>query len=184
MNKRIEKVDDKEIIIIDDVFTNDEIDAFFEYAIGLSYKKVEKSLSYDEFPIFSTDFIPEKFEEESFIGRKARAILNQLYKWADNYTIYRSYINLCSYGDVEYPHYDCNPDAEDLTLLYYVNNTWNYKYGGETMFYSDKDSRLAVIPKPGRVVIFPGNIEHMGTIPTRICKIPRLSLALKFRKII
>jgi len=63
-----------------------------------------------------------------------------------------------------------------------LNSDWHYKYGGETLFYSEKDTRLAVLPKPGRFVIFPGNIEHKGSIATRIWKEPRLSLALKFIK--
>jgi SM-20-related protein len=176
-----ETVDGKIIYIINNAFSQDEIEAFYEYAIALPYKRLEKSLSYDEFPIFSTDFIPEKFETETFIGKKARNLLEQLFANGPAYGLMRSYINLCSYGDVEYPHRDCPIGQNDLTGLYYVNKEWNYKYGGETLFYSEKDSRLAILPQPGRLVFFPGDIEHMGSIPTRICKVQRLSLAMKFK---
>lgn len=182
MNTRVEEIDGKNIYIVDDVFSQDEIEAFCEYAEVLPFKRVEKSLSYDEFPIFSADFIPEKFESETSIGKKCRELLNQFYQDADQYHIWRTYINLSTYGNVEYPHHDCNLDQEDITILYYINKTWNYKYGGETIFYSQKDSRLAILPAPGRIVLFPGNIEHIGTIPTRICKLARLSLAMKFKK--
>jgi hypothetical protein len=61
-----------------------------------------------------------------------------------------------------------------------VNKKWDYKWGGETIFYEEKDTRMAVLPRPGRIVIFPGRVEHIGTIPTRICTQSRLTLALKY----
>lgn len=182
MQNRTEIIDGKEIHIIDGAFSEDEVEVFYDYVNSLSFRKKEKSLSYDEFPIFSTDFIPDTFETDTFIGKKLREVFNQTYSEGIDYQLNRCYINLCSYGDVEYPHFDCDPEQSDLTVLYYVNKTWNYKYGGETIFYENQQSRLAVLPTPGRVVIFPGNIEHMGTIPTRICKLSRFSLAMKFKK--
>ncbi len=180
MKTRTEEIDDKKIYIIDDVFSGDEIEAFYEYVTGLSFTRSEKSASYDEFPIFSVDFNVKTFENDTFVGQKARELLNQFIRNAVIYKLFRAYINLSNYGDVEYPHYDCAKDREDITVLYYVNNEWHYKYGGETIFYSDKDSRIAILPKPGRFVIFPGNVEHIGSIATRICKKSRLSLALKY----
>jgi Rps23 Pro-64 3,4-dihydroxylase Tpa1-like proline 4-hydroxylase len=85
-----------------------------------------------------------------------------------------------SYGDVAYPHRDCAIERDDITVLYYVNKDWHYKYGGETIFYEKKDSKLALLPKPGRFVIFPGSIEHMGSVCSRICKETRITLALKY----
>ena len=48
------------------------------------------------------------------------------------------------------------------------------------MFYEDNDTKCAILPKPGRFVVFQGKVEHCGTVPTKICKFPRLTLALKF----
>lgn len=180
MEARIENVDGKNIYIIDEVFSQDEIEAFYEYVSDLPFRKKEKSTSYDEFPIFSSDFVPDKFETETYVGIKARELVNQFIEGAGNFKLFRAYINLSNYGDVEYPHFDCPADRNDITVLYYVNKSWHYKYGGETMFYSKKDSRIAVLPTPGRFVIFPGNIEHLGSIATRVCREPRLSLALKY----
>lgn len=180
MQTRTEIIEGKSIFIIDNSVSEDEIEVFYEYVMGLSFKRMERSTSYDEFPNFSADFNPEIFEKEIFIGQKARMLLNEFITEGKNYTLKRSYVNLSNYGDVEFPHYDCPLDKDDITVLYYINNTWNYKYGGETIFYADKDSRLAVLPTPGRFVIFPGNIRHMGTIATRICKESRVTLALKY----
>ena len=181
MKLRVENVENKNIYIIDDVFSGDEIEAFYEYVKELPFTRNEKSTSYDEFPIFCTDFRPDQFEKETYVGQKARELLQQFIAKASEYKLFRSYINLSNYGDVEYPHYDCPVDANDITILYYVNKEWHYKYGGETVFYSNKDSRIAVLPTPGRFVIFPGNIEHLGSIATRICKLSRYSLALKYK---
>jgi SM-20-related protein len=180
MRSRTERVDNKEIVIIDDAFTQDQIDAFYEYAMGLSFQKKERSVAADEFPIFSVDFHPDRFETDSFVGQKARNLLQAYTDKSGSYKLYRSYINLSNYGDVEFPHFDCLQEKEDLTILYYVNRKWSYKYGGETIFYENKDSKLAILPTPGRFVIFPGNVEHLGGVASRICKEPRLSLALKY----
>ncbi|WP_313002677.1 2OG-Fe(II) oxygenase [Chryseobacterium gleum] len=172
-------VDQKEITIIDDFLTPDEINAFYEYVSELSFVKREKDDEHDEYPIFSVDFIPEDFINDTFIGQKVQDYLKKIYIY-DQYKLCRSYINMSHYGDVEFPHYDCSIQAKDLTLLLYVNNKWDYRWGGETIFYENHDSKLAVLPKPGRLVIFPGNIEHLGSVPNRICKASRFSLALKF----
>jgi len=180
MKKRVEKIDSKNIYIFDEVLSLNEIDAFYEYVNELSFTKTEKSTQKDEFPIFSVDFDPRIFEE-SFIGVKARNLLQLVLNDKESqYNLFRSYINLSQYGDVEFPHFDCNKNKNDFTVLYYVNNKWDYRYGGETIFYQGKDSRISISPKPGRFVVFPGNIEHTGGVPTRICKQSRLSLALKF----
>ena len=180
MHTRIESIEGRKIYVIDQVFTQDEIEAFHEYVSGLSFRKMERSTSYDEFPIFSADFVPEKFETDSYVGVKARELFNNFIENAGSFKLSRAYINLSNYGDVEYPHFDCSAEREDITVLYYVNKSWHYKFGGETIFYSNKDSRIGILPAPGRFVIFPGNIEHLGSIATRVCRQPRLSLALKY----
>ena len=48
-------------------------------------------------------------------------------------------------------------------MIVYMNEYWIPNYGGETIFYDDKlDIVHAVVPKPGRVVIFDGRI-HTST---------------------
>lgn len=36
----------------------------------------------------------------------------------DLYRLFRVYVNLSNYVDIEYPHYDCPRDREDITILY------------------------------------------------------------------
>lgn len=97
------------------------------------------------------------------------------------YQLYRSYCNVASHGDMLYPHTDCMPDAKELTSLWFIQDEWKYEWGGETIFYNkDKDAEVVVTPKPGRLVIFDGAIEHAGNAPHKICTKPRYTFALKY----
>ena len=174
-----EVVDNKYIYIIDDLISKEVILNFFENALTLEYKRTEKVFQGDKFPIFGVDFNPSIFEEKTIIGGSARMLLNK-YMNGTNYILARAYINMCHYGDIGYPHRDCEETAIDITVLYYLNSEWKHIWGGETHFYEKAETRLSILPKPGRFVLFPGAIEHAGSIPTRICTRPRLTLALKF----
>jgi Rps23 Pro-64 3,4-dihydroxylase Tpa1-like proline 4-hydroxylase len=178
MKQRTFSINKSEVKVIDDLLPNNEIKEFFNFSRGLSYQRMENDDDDDEYPIFSVDFEPEAFLEKTLIGDIALKLIRE--KSNKKYVLNRAYINLSSYGDVEFPHYDCDLDKEDITILYYINKEWNYKWGGETLFYEGNDTKYAILPKPGRFVIFQGNVEHCGTVATKICKEPRLTLALKF----
>ena len=113
MKTRTETVLGQDIHIIDEVFSEEEICAFFEYVEELPFRRKEKSTQYDNFPIFSSDFDPVAFEEGTYIGQKARELLQVLVPTIKNYKLFRAYVNLSTYGDVEYPHFDCPADKED-----------------------------------------------------------------------
>jgi SM-20-related protein len=181
MNIRTELINNKKIYLIDNVVSNDAINEFYGFVKGLRFNRNERDHETDEYPIFSVDFHPEAFETETEIGKTARNLVTEFFN-EQQYVLFRSYINMSHYGDVEYPHRDCPLNRNDITVLYYVNNQWDYTWGGETMFYENGDTRLAVLPTPGRFVIFYGAIEHIGSIPTRVCKTSRLSLALKYKQ--
>lgn len=99
------------------------------------------------------------------------------------YEVYRCYCNHASFGEMLFTHTDCVPGGTELTCLWYITPEWNVEWGGETMFFnSQMDAEVAVSPKPGRLVVFDGNITHAGRPPNRICYAPRYTLALKLRR--
>lgn len=99
------------------------------------------------------------------------------------YRPYRAYTNVASYGDMLFTHTDCMPDQHDLTALWYLCGSWDIEWGGETVFFDAKDDvACAVIPKPGRLVVFDGAIKHAGRPPNRICYSPRYTFAIKFER--
>lgn len=176
------RVDNTDLFIVDDQVKPEIIRNFYDNAISLAYKRGEKTFAKDIYPIFSVDFDAAIFEEKTSIGATGRKLLDQLMNGA-GYKLFRVYINMCHYGDVEFPHRDCGENDSDVTVLYYVNKEWQHQWGGETLFYEDGDTKAAVLPRPGRFALFYGSVEHIGSIPTRICPQSRLTLAMKYKEI-
>jgi len=68
-----------------------------------------------------------------------------------------------------------------LTAMVYTNLNWKPEWGGETVFYKDGECIDTVVPKPGRVIMFPGNIKHGAKPPSVLADAPaRFSVALQF----
>jgi hypothetical protein len=91
----------------------------------------------------------------------------------------RVHCNTSLYGDMQFPHQDLTPG---LTWLYYANPVWKLSWMGETMFYDGGEPVHAVFPKPGRVIVFAGDMFHRGGVPSRECMEARRSIAFKFLK--
>jgi SM-20-related protein len=76
----------------------------------------------------------------------------------------RSYASANTYGFVGEYHVDDNAKEynEIITIMYYLNTFWHLDFGGETFFLNEKRDEIlnAVIPKPGRAVMFDGFISH------------------------
>lgn len=177
-----QKIDDKYIFIIDNALTAKEIEETYQLVKKLPFTKNERDHEDDEYPIFSVDFEPDKLENLTPVGRMGKKLVQNYFQNL-KLSLFRGYVNMCHYGDMEYPHRDCPIGTDHVTVLYYVNNNWDYTWGGATLFYNDNQTTFGVLPKLGRFVIFPGSIEHVGTIPTRECKISRLTLAMKYKNI-
>lgn len=97
---------------------------------------------------------------------------------------YRSYVNAAHYGDMLFSHADCLPGAGEITALWYVCERWDHEWGGETVFFdAGRDLRAAVLPRPGRLVVFDGELLHAGRPPNRNCHVPRYTLAIKFERV-
>jgi hypothetical protein len=81
----------------------------------------------------------------------------------------RCLLNNFKFGDSPLYHKDSPGNPKGLTYMVYPNKIWNYNWAGETKFADDNQNVIdCVNPKPGRVVIFPGNIDHCGIAPTKI----------------
>jgi hypothetical protein len=98
-----------------------------------------------------------------------------------NQKLFRVYCNNSSYGDHQHPHVDNEDPIPGVTSLYFANAEWHENWHGEILLYDSRaEPFFAVAPKPGRVLIFPGNIMHRGGVPSRRCFEPRLSVPFKF----
>jgi SM-20-related protein len=100
----------------------------------------------------------------------------------ERYRPYRVYTNFASFGDLLLTHVDALPNARELTALWFLCESWDTEWGGETLFYDDAgDAQVAVTPKPGRLLLFDGAVRHAGKPPNRNCPVGRYTFAIKLR---
>jgi hypothetical protein len=93
----------------------------------------------------------------------------------------RVYASASPYGTVNLPHKDYE-GTDGLTIMYYLNESWNLDFGGETVFYNEQNDEIqkSVIPKPGRVLFFDGNITHVARDTVRNFNDLRMVLTFKY----
>lgn len=118
---------------------------------------------WDEEPILRilTDTAREFLEQE---GQRTSAIQ-------------RIYANFNLFGDYQFAH----DDGDCWTALVFMNSTWHEDWGGELLVYDDDTSMpaLAIPPRPGRMVLFDGQLVHRGGVPSKHCLDARITLAIK-----
>ena len=187
-NEIIKYDDDSEVIIIDDaVDVNKRINIYFDCCVlsynisnssvndaqGIADKRLRSDLDH-EHPI-----IEHLLEEGSDSYNAIRKYIP-----AELYGFDRAYVNLGIHGDVNRMHVD-GKYYPCKTLLYYANQHWEYNWGGHTIFY-DKDGNIktTVEVKPGRIVIFDGNIPHtVMPMNPRCSPSFRFTVAFKFESL-
>jgi hypothetical protein len=95
---------------------------------------------------------------------KINDILLKKYLLQDLFTLKRSYASANSYGSAGEYHTDdgAKDYNEVITIMYYLNSSWNLLFGGETFFLNENKDEIisAITPKPARAVIFDGFINH------------------------
>ena len=89
-------------------------------------------------------------------------------------SLQRSYLNLFRPEDKPYFH----TDGPVLTCMFYINEPCDFQDLGETQFYVD-DKITGVLPKPGRMIVFDGELIHRATA---FRDKPRITVVLKFNK--
>lgn len=179
-HKKIE-LDGTDLYVVDDQVQRKIIENFCNNALSLSYTKKSIACAGHEYSIFHVDFDPEAFESRTILGGTARTLLNTLMQ-AEPYKLSQVSVNMYQYGDMAWPHRDCDGSGTDITLLYFINTSWKHAWGGELLFYEQQDTRFAVLPAAGRFILFSGAVEHLDSIPSRICTTPKLTLTMKYKE--
>lgn len=96
--------------------------------------------------------------------------------------LHRAHCNLTVFGDAGFPHRDCAVTRDDVTALLFVNREWPREWGGELTFFDPTgDPTHVILPRPRRVAVFEGAIEHRVGVPLRTCHAARLTLACKYK---
>jgi Rps23 Pro-64 3,4-dihydroxylase Tpa1-like proline 4-hydroxylase len=174
-------LDGRLLVVLDDALPEPEIRAIAERWNAAAYPRSESDREETRhIRTFAADVELDRFRKELLYARMEQAVAH--FFPAEDLTAYRSYCNLILYGDMTHAHRDCHPDRTDVTTLFYANSTWDKEWGGETVFFNDQgDSILAISPRPGRLVVFRGAIEHRVGVPARTCFESRLTIACKFK---
>lgn len=184
MLKRQFQVAPGRVSVFDDLLPLHELDQYCEGVSGASFVRSE----------FAT---PATQAHRHFVSEMPLTILHQLpilkrtlsaiaahAASEQPYHAYRAYTNYAGFGEMLYSHIDCAPGSGELTALWYLCTQWDTEWGGETVFFEpDGDAVGLVSPRPGRLVIFDGDVRHVGRPPNRICSQPRFTFAIKFERV-
>jgi len=93
----------------------------------------------------------------------------------------RCYANAHTFGVEGYTHTDSDK-PDNYTAVVYLNPVWKPEWAGELVLFDDAGDLLcAILPKPGRVAMIPGDVPHAARGVSRICPAVRVSLAFKGR---
>lgn len=96
----------------------------------------------------------------------------------------RCYANAHTYGVEGRPHTDVMDatQKDNYTAVVYLNPVWKTEWAGElVMFDQAGDSIMAILPRPGRVAIIPGEMLHAARAVSRDCPSVRVCVAFKSR---
>jgi hypothetical protein len=91
------------------------------------------------------------------------------------------------------PHVD-SESTDTYTFILYANKTWDYQWGGQTIFFDryryedseevmNSDSVYSVYPIPNTAVFFPSNMVHFGSSPSRDFYEMRYTIAYHLKEI-
>jgi hypothetical protein len=99
----------------------------------------------------------------------------------------RAYASANTYGFSGEYHTDDGAKEynEIITIMFYLNDNWNFDFGGETFFLNHDRNEIenAIIPKNARAVIFDGFIYHGPRPLSKFCNELRMVLTFKYELI-
>jgi Rps23 Pro-64 3,4-dihydroxylase Tpa1-like proline 4-hydroxylase len=171
----------KGILFFDDLFEEQFNDDMALYLAGLDYtmrpsfdKEFSFSLTKNHFKKFSS--MPALF------GEIINLYKSKLSPNPASQRVSHLYAAAIRHGDSTRIHQDV-PCTNCITFLYYANVNWKAEWAGETLFYSDNqnESIAAIVPRPGRLVVFNAALYHRAGVPNRQAPSFRYALSVFYR---
>ena len=184
--KTLEYSKDKnlKIYIVDDFFDYSEKFKFYTFALNSQFKfnRGNSNLPEDKVNKYQLASVyNDELLREFGLFKKIKNILSSLS--LDNFFIGNSKVNACNSFDVYDYHIDClNPTS--MSILYYLNMTWNSEWEGDTKFsYLNSDEVFYSSNfKPGRIIIFNSCIPHKSSPPSTKAPFTRFSFSSTLRE--
>lgn len=191
---RMRTIDGRLVLVLDDALDAEDVSsACFALGQRAAFRQAEQSVSErPEQRHGVTEHDAAEFCATPLYKRIATLLA--LFFNDATYTPNRIYTNAMAFGDCALMHRDSerrgnassgdaatSSSIENVTALFYANPDWETGYGGETVFFSESgDAVEAVLPRPGRLLLFAASIQHVGRPPSRLFWGQRYTLAIKF----
>ena len=115
------------------------------------------------------------FNSEDFIRTDLWKRIKESFK--ESVSLSKAYINFADPATVNLPH--CDGQDNGPSILICLNQEWRRDWGGYTVFFKDMTSSeitKAVVPEPGKAVIFNGSNWHSGMPVAHFAPYPRFIL--------
>lgn len=167
------------VFVVDGLVPEEVRDSLYECLQKDAFRRTEFARpDTQDFRHHVVEYSPDRLRRTELYAVVARLV--SLLFPQDQLEAYRIYTNAVMYGDAAFVHRDAN-DSDHVTALVYPNPEWSSELGGETVFYDESgEAVVAVEPRPGRVCVFHGCIQHKGSPPSRLFWGSRYTTAFKF----
>ena len=96
---------EKVIYIVDNAIPEQEIIHCYDTVKMMAFQRTEVDSENDKYPMFSTDLEPAEFLEHTLVGKTICELMPHFIP--GKFNLDRLYVNMCHYGDIQYPHRDC-----------------------------------------------------------------------------
>lgn len=178
---RAEKIDGRDVFVFDELVPPAESARYFAAISQAAFTRTESARAdTTEFRHWVCEMPLENLPRTSLWQATAAAVVQV--RPTQRFLPYRVYTNYASFGDTLLTHVDAASEIPELTALWYLCERWDREWGGETLFYDEAgDARIAVSPRPSRLLLFDGAIRHAGKAPNRNCPVARYTFAIKLR---
>jgi hypothetical protein len=180
--KNVFTVDNKPIVVYDNVFTYQENLEIYQFICQQPYVRSNIDNTFD-----NNKDVNIKWSCLLRESNQISDLLNSKYFNLDRLKnrkveIFRQYVNFSMSNTVDMIHVDSPTNSVNAyTLVHYGNFIWNKNWHGETVFYNSNSDEImfSVMPKPGRIVFFDSNIPHCARPPSSLSEYSRYTIATK-----
>lgn len=184
---RSEVLENSYFKVFDDLFSQDQILSFYHSLLVANYSCLQSStFETRKYKEWMANFDSDDFQDH-WLYQTCNKLIETLPETSKHsYKCTGTFANLFSFGGYTFPHSDSADTIDpehNISFLYYANSEWKPEWGGETIFYDNSmDPIYCIGVKPGRLVVFPGDLVHRAGVPDRSCHEHRFSFSIRFSR--
>jgi hypothetical protein len=180
IHRRVIQIGSSQVFVMDGLFSEEATASIYWWIIQLGYKRHD----IDSLDTAKYKHWISRFDVQEDVIRTV-PFVDALLKIAElafphlNTRLCRAHAYCVPYGDVQNAHVDFD-HGSGLTVLYFANPTWPQHWQSEMLFYGTWDEpEYAVSVRPGRIIVFPGDIRHRAGVPSFLCTSSRYVVVLR-----